>query len=1260
MKQRLFYMMIALALLFQHNANAQDTFTWDSVTPTNGEVSVSETVSGVTATVTNSLGAVKCGNFGGFGGSSGNLLWAYGSMTVNFSSAVNITSMNVFNADGNSNGVVMITPIGGSNSNVVYAEDGAIGRIVTVNWVGVTSFTITNIDGYPMGLDTILLNGLEVPCTNPTAAVLSATNTTICSGGSTTLNISGDLNDATQWAIYTGSCGGTLIGTTTTSSINVNPSSTTTYYVRGEGGCVTSGVCATITINVSSLVVTPSSQTNIACNGGANGKAAVNAATGGTAPYTYDWTGTPVGDGTTSITGLTAGNYSCQVTDANGCQVTSMTFTITQPPVLSVTATIDSEITTMGGNDGAITASATGGTASFGATPYMYNWSNGATTASITGLSAGTYTCYVTDANGCTTSVEQILAYISPAPVAYEVTGGGQACPNAGVAIGLANSEEGVSYQLQINGWVAADAVAGTGAALSFGDFSEVGTYTVVATNTENELATTMSGNAVVTAASYIMIIEEPQIDCSTTSVYLNAITGNLTDFEGVFAPENWTLTNASTDGSINTLDTPDYITLIGGNNGLPQGGTTDYSITVPASGLLSFSWDYSTNDGAFYDYPQIVYNGVATTLNGYDTNGPPEQFGTVTMQVEEGATLTLRMKTVDNVGGAASVTISDWSLASSVTGTPAFSWTASNGGVIDGDTDSLEIEATSSGTYTLTASVDGCMFSKDIVLDFESFELDVTTWNGEAWSNGEPQEGMKAIIDGDLVIDSFFVVCELEVTENGSLTVQPSGFVGVIGKITNNATATDFVVENAASLAQLKDVQNVGPVTVNVTSFPLYRQDYTLWSSPVKEQNLRSFSPQTLFNRFSSYNPSLGTVGEYVQEIVTSQDVLTKEFAPANGYLIRTPNNWAEYVDDATPGVAYEGVFTGVPQNGTISVPLATVNGGFNLVGNPYPSPLAIGSLFDETIGMDQTVYFWRKRNAAAGSGYATYNNLGFSSAQPELNDFGTDFENNPVISPGQGFFIKSTGATTFNFTNQMRVPFSNGLFLKTASVEKHRMWLNLKNSTGIVGQTLIGYVSGATSGVDNGFDSTSFNDSSFGLTSLINGVEYAIQGLALPFDTASSVALGFKTDAAGTYSISLSNFDGLFIENQDIYIKDNVTGMIHNVKESAYSFTANEGIANDRFEVVYTNSVLGTANPELLVKNILVAVKGQSIAINAGTVVMDSIELIDLAGRVIYTQNDINTTTATIENVLTSNQMLVVRITTAENEIVNKKIIF
>ncbi len=88
------------------------------------------------------------------------------------------------------------------------------------------------------------------PCSEPDIPSLSANHSSVCSGSQSTISINGDLNDATQWRVYTSSCGGTLIGSTASSSFSVSPSATTTYYIRGEGGCATPGSCATITITV--------------------------------------------------------------------------------------------------------------------------------------------------------------------------------------------------------------------------------------------------------------------------------------------------------------------------------------------------------------------------------------------------------------------------------------------------------------------------------------------------------------------------------------------------------------------------------------------------------------------------------------------------------------------------------------------------------------------------------------------------------------------------------------------------------------------------------------------------------------------------------------------------------------------------------------------------------------------------------------------------------------------------------------------------
>ncbi|MBL7796213.1 MAG: hypothetical protein JNJ90_06900, partial [Saprospiraceae bacterium] len=124
------------------------------------------------------------------------------------------------------------------------------GKYDSPNWtypsVGTQTTTSTEITGVSSFSDFQLAE----PCGTPDVPTLSATANPICSGGTITLSIaSGSLNGAADWQWYTGTCGGTSVGSG--SSINVSPSSNTTYYVRGEGGCLISpGSCANSTINV--------------------------------------------------------------------------------------------------------------------------------------------------------------------------------------------------------------------------------------------------------------------------------------------------------------------------------------------------------------------------------------------------------------------------------------------------------------------------------------------------------------------------------------------------------------------------------------------------------------------------------------------------------------------------------------------------------------------------------------------------------------------------------------------------------------------------------------------------------------------------------------------------------------------------------------------------------------------------------------------------------------------------------------------------
>lgn len=157
--------------------------------------------------------------------------------------------------------------------------------------------------------------------------------------------------------------------------------------------------------------------THVRCNGGSDGFLSVNGTSSGQPPFgafTYSWTVQPSGQALNgaSISGLTAGQYILTLTDQDplGCQAVD-TFNIGQPDSLLINLiSLANESCTGGGaEDGAITVSASGGTA-----PYTYSWSNMETDSSITGLSAGDYTLDVEDANGCMRS--QTFTITAPNP----------------------------------------------------------------------------------------------------------------------------------------------------------------------------------------------------------------------------------------------------------------------------------------------------------------------------------------------------------------------------------------------------------------------------------------------------------------------------------------------------------------------------------------------------------------------------------------------------------------------------------------------------------------------------------------------------------------------------------------------------------------------------------------------------------------------------------------------------------------------------
>ena len=153
------------------------------------------------------------------------------------------------------------------------------------------------------------------------------------------------------------------------------------------------GPADTVTINDSPIADTVS-VTNCSSFGVQDGAIATSV-TGGNGPFTYLWND-PAAQTTMDASNLFSGTYTLLVTDANGC-TDALTVFVNQPLFCALNlSTTSTDPTGCGTSDGAASVTVSGGTS-----PYTYSWSNGGNTATITGLTGGTYSVTVTDANSC-------------------------------------------------------------------------------------------------------------------------------------------------------------------------------------------------------------------------------------------------------------------------------------------------------------------------------------------------------------------------------------------------------------------------------------------------------------------------------------------------------------------------------------------------------------------------------------------------------------------------------------------------------------------------------------------------------------------------------------------------------------------------------------------------------------------------------------------------------------------------------------------
>jgi len=258
-------------------------------------------------------------------------------------------------------------------------------------------------------------------------------------------------------------------------------------------GCTTTN--SVIVNEPAVLSATTTNNSNVSCNGLNDGDATVTA-TGGTTPYSYLWDN---GVNTVNTNTLNAGTHTVSVTDANGCAFVA-SVTITEPPVLSSSVTINNNVTCNGQNDGNATVNGTGGT-----TPYTYSWDNGViTTQTASNLAPGSHVAFVTDANGCVSSITLLITE-----------------PNAITA------SVGVDNNVSCNGLSDGGAtVLAQGGTLPFSYNWDNGETTVSAVqlNAGTHILSITDANGCLTTAS--VIITEPPL-LVATSVFVSDVTCN-------------------------------------------------------------------------------------------------------------------------------------------------------------------------------------------------------------------------------------------------------------------------------------------------------------------------------------------------------------------------------------------------------------------------------------------------------------------------------------------------------------------------------------------------------------------------------------------------------------------------------------------------------------------------------------------------------------------------------------------------------------
>lgn len=544
------------------------------------------------------------------------------------------------------------------------------------------------------------VNEIIVPTCNLTASVTSSTNPN-CNGSSDgTATVTPANGTGTYTYLWSN-------GATTATATGL-PAGTASVTVTDAASCTAT---ASVTLTQPSVLSASTSVVNVTVNGQCNGSATASP-TGGTGSYTYVWSNSAT---TATATGLCAGTYTVTVTDAHGCTTTASA-TITQPAGITASITANNAVTCNSLCNGSATVSASGGS-----TPYAYHWGTVPvqTTATATGLCAGSYTVTVTDANNSTAT--QSVTISQPSAVTATATATVATCgqTNGSATVTASGGTSGYTYL-----W-------GTAPAQTTATASNLaaGSYTVTVTDAHSCTASTSA-----TVSSTGTLPGSAGSITGSTSLCTGTVTYSVTNQAGV--TYTWAVSGGGTvtpngnSASINWNTTGTYTVSVTPSNSCGSSPPSTLSVTVGNANINAPSITgnttpctgnstYTVTQQAGVTYAWAVSGGGTVTPNGnsatinWNSNGvhtisvtPSNSCGTGTvgtLSVNVGGnvptTPTITGNTTPCTGVAATYTVA---AQNGVT----FNWAVSGGGTVTPQTGtSVTITWTTAGSHTINVT---------------------------------------------------------------------------------------------------------------------------------------------------------------------------------------------------------------------------------------------------------------------------------------------------------------------------------------------------------------------------------------------------------------------------------------------------------------------------------------------------------------------------------------------------------------------------